>query len=490
MAPRDGQQPVSQGRLKRLVDVSRAFGVQRVLRTHDRWTRAQLERHQQERLSALLSYAVTRSPFYAQHLRGAVKHGEVKPGEVKLADLPVLTKAVMMNELDRLVTDPRLRRGDLSSYVLSSYVEKMTWDDYYLGEYRVMATGGSSGQKGIFVYNRREWSAALGTILRWGEFMGVHTRLFPRRLRVCSIGGENPTHGTYRVAASLNVGLHRVLRLQASSRIPDLVEALNGFQPDVMNAYPSIAALLAVEQIEGRLRIHPRAVSTSAEVRTAEMERRMREAWGIVPFNRYGMTEVASFGSECVEHRGIHAFEDMFLFEVVDDDYRPVPDGAAGRKLLVTNLFNYTQPLVRYEVSDMLTVTSEPCPCGRPLRLVTGIDGRSDDILYLPGARGENIPVHPVHFWTAIDAVPEVKDYQVVQELDGIHVRAVLRQSADREAVAGRIAGELSRRLEKLGVAVTAPVRVEIAGEIARDAKRMGKHKVVLSNVPGPGARS
>jgi phenylacetate-coenzyme A ligase PaaK-like adenylate-forming protein len=470
---------MSQGRLKRLVDVSRAIGVQRQLRTHDRWTRARLEQHQRQRLSELLAHAVSRSPFYAQHLRGVVKDGQAK-----LADLPVLTKATMMNELDRLVTDQRLRRADLSSYVLSSYVEKMTWDDYYLGEYRVLATSGSSGQKGIFVYNRRDWSTALGTVLRWGEFMGVHARLFPRRVRVCSIGGESPTHGTFRVAASLNVGLYRVLRLQASSRVPDLVGALNEFQPDVINAYPSIAALLAVEQIEGRLRIHPRAVSTSSEVRTAEMERRMREAWGIAPFNRYGMTEVASFGSECSEHRGIHAFEDMFLFEVVDDDYRPVPDGTAGRKLLITNLFNYTQPLIRYEVSDMLTVTSEPCPCGRPLRLVTGIEGRSDDILYLPDAYGKPVPVHPVHFWSAIDAVPDVKDFQVVQEPDGIHVRAVLRQSAVREPVTRRIAEELTRRLGVLGAVVTSPIQVEVTGEIARDAKRMGKHKVVLSNVP------
>jgi putative adenylate-forming enzyme len=476
---------MSPSNVKRLVDVSRAFGVQRRLRTHDRWTRAQLEQHQQERLSELLSHAVSRSPFYAQHLRGVVKDGKAK-----LADLPVLTKATMMNEFDRLVTDRRLRRSDLSSYVLSSYVQKMTGDDYYLGEYRVMATSGSSGQKGIFVYNRREWSAALGTILRWGEFMGVRTRLLPRRLRVCSIGGENPTHGTYRVAASLNVGLHRVLRLQASSRVPDLVRALNEFQPDVMNAYPSIAALLAVEQIEGRLRIRPRAVSTSSEVRTAEMERRMREAWGIIPFNRYGMTEVSSFGSECVEHRGIHAFEDMFLFEVVDESYRPVPDGTAGRRLLITNLFNYTQPLIRYEVSDMLTVTSEPCPCGRPLRLVTSIEGRSDDILYLADAHGKPIPVHPVHFWTSIDAVPEVKDFQVVHEVDGIRVRAVLRQAADQASVTGRIAEELSRRLGALGAAVTVPIRVEVTDEIARDAKRMGKHKVVLSNVPRPFAAS
>lgn len=464
--------------VKRLVDVSRALSVQRRLRTHDGWSRARLEQYQRERLAALIAYARARSPFYAERFRGIST-----TADVRLEELPVLTKSMMMAQLDRVFTDRALRARDLSSWI-----ERVTGDDCYLDEYRVLTTGGSSGQKGIFVYGRREWSTALGGVLRWAELMGVRPRLLPRRHRVCSIGGDNPMHATYRAAATLDVGLHRILRLQATSRIEDLVRALNAFQPDVVNAYPSIAALLAVEQLEGRLDIHPAAVSTTSEVRTQEMARRMREAWGIVPFNYYAMTELMSFGSECAEHRGIHAYEDLFVFEVLDDEYRPVPPGTVGRRLLVTNFYNLTQPLIRYEVSDMIAAADEPCPCGRPYRLVTSIDGRSDDIVYLPDARGKPVPIHALHFYTAIEGIAEVKDFQVRQDVGGIDVCVALRGNAAREQVSRRISEELSRRIAALGAVLPRPVQVEVRDEIARDPRRMGKHKVVLSNVPSPRA--
>lgn len=134
------------------------------------------------------------------------------------------------------------------------------------------------------------------------------------------------------------------------------MERLNSFDPEWLHAYPSIAALLAEEQEAGRLRITPRVVSTSSELRTEQMTERIRAAWGHAPFDCYGVTEVGLFGAECEQHRGIHAFDDLFIFEVVDDDYRAVPEGETGTRILVTNLFARTQPLVRYEVTDMIAV--------------------------------------------------------------------------------------------------------------------------------------
>ena len=464
-------------RLHQLVDAFRALGVQREMRARDTWNRERLERFQRERLLALVRHAVERSPFYADLYRGR-DLGE----DLQLGDLPVLTKTAMMAEYDRFVTDRRLRVSEMLSHL-----ERISGDELFLGEYRVLATGGSSGTRGLFAFGRREWATALASVLRWGDFLGVKPRLLPRRMRVCSIGGDNPMHGTYRAAATLDVGLHKVLRLQATAPISELVAALDDFQPDAINAYPSVAALLASEQIGGRLSIRPRAVSTSSEVRTPEMERRMREAWGISPFNYYGMTEVMSFGVECAEHRGIHAFEDLFIFEVVDAAYQPVPPGTHGERVLLTNLHNFTQPLIRYELTDMIAVSPEPCPCGRPTRLVTSIEGRSDDVIYLQGTRGE-VPVSFVHFFTAIETVREVREFQVVHETDGLHLRLVLSDGADRAAVARRIQDDLGARLSKLGASGTA-ILPEFLDGLPRDPRRMGKFKVIQSNVPRPGPR-
>jgi hypothetical protein len=128
----------------------------------------------------------------------------------------------------------------------------------------------------------------------------------------------------------------------------------------------SIASLLAVEQLEGRLHIAPRIVCTNAELRTEEMTANIRAAWGVEPVNVYGATE-GFYAGDCEHHQGMHVFEDLGLMEVVDERGEPVPDGVVGAKLLVSSFIKRTQPLIRYEVSDMAALTTEPCPCGRPL---------------------------------------------------------------------------------------------------------------------------
>jgi len=113
-----------------------------------------------------------------------------------------------------------------------------------------------------------------------------------------------------------------------------------------------------------------------------ETEALIEKAWGSEPFNTYGVSEGGG-GVECERHEGIHLFEDLYIFEVVDAENRPVPDGTPGHKLLITNLVNRVQPFIRYEVTDLVTMETRACRCGRPFRLARSIDGRSDDLIYL-----------------------------------------------------------------------------------------------------------
>jgi phenylacetate-CoA ligase len=96
------------------------------------------------------------------------------------------------------------------------------------------------------------------------------------------------------------------------------------------------------------------------------MTERLVEAFGVHPIDLYATTE-GIWGVECERHEGIHLFEYMALLENVDKEGQPVPEGEPGAKLLVTNLSNLVQPIIRLEVSDILTLESEPCRCGRTL---------------------------------------------------------------------------------------------------------------------------
>ena len=286
--------------------------------------------------------------------------------------------------------------------------------------------------------------------------VGVRPRL-PRRLRVAALGGASGSHMSRRVAQTVDVGLHRVLSLPVTLPLTQLTQELDRFQPQFINAYPSVAVLLAEEQLAGRLRIDPEAMSTSSELRTPAMTARIQEAFGVRPFDFYGTTE-GLWGAECEHHTGIHLFEDMTIVENVDDDGRPVPDGQPGARLLVTSLFNRTQPLIRLELADAVTLDPDPCPCGRTLRRIRSIHGRSDDVLELPGTGAATVSVHPLQF-AVVARDREVVEFQVVQEGPRLRLLVVARGEAptSRRGCAGRSSSACATRGRRAGHRGRAP---------------------------------
>jgi phenylacetate-CoA ligase len=310
---------------------------------------------------------------------------------------------------------------------------------------------------------------------RQSAWMGVRPRL-PRRFRMALIGGAAPSHMTRQGSATLGVGVHRFLGLPLTLPIERIVETLNRFQPEYLNVYPSVAMRLAEEQVAGRLNLSPRMISTSSEMRTPEMTERLIEAFGVHPFDLYATTE-GLWGVECERHEGIHLFEDVALFENVDEEGRPVPAGEPGARLLVTSLHNLVQPIIRLEVTDVFTIDPEPCRCGRTLVRARAIEGRSDDVLKLPARDGGRIRVHPIEFGI-VTRDREVREFQVLQEGASLRILVVPRWNA-RGGLEARLRGAVSRRLAELGVEEP-QVTVERREELARSAG--GKLQMVVAN--------
>lgn len=443
----------------------RELRLARGLAERERWPKERLRRYQQGRLEAVVRHAMEHSPFYRERLAGVIG-----PGPVKLSSLPVMDKATMMEHYDELVTDRRLRRDELLARV-----EGLKRDELYLGRYRVMTTSGSSGRKGLFVYDRPEWRAIMAQFFRYGTMAGVRPRL-PRRLRVAAVAGASPTHMGQQVSRSASVGIHRVLTLPVTLPIERLVETLNRFQPEFMNTYPSMAMGLAEEQLAGRLRLSLARMSTSSEMRTPGMTERLVEAFGVRPFDFYATTE-GLWGCECERHDGIHLFEDMTLVENVDVEGRPAPPGEPGARLLVTSLHNLVQPIIRLEVTDIVALEPDPCPCGRTLDRARAIEGRSDDVLELPARHGGEVTVHPLHF-ALVTRDRDVREFQVVQEGPLLRILIMPRYGASG-ALESRLRGTVSRRLSELGVAEPRVV-VERREKLSRSAG--GKLQMVVAD--------
>jgi phenylacetate-CoA ligase len=449
------------------MDVALALAASGKAKERERWPRERIRDYQQQQLGALVEHASTNSPFYRE-LYG----GRIAARDVRLDSLPPVTKAQMMDRLDDFVTSRDLRRDALEQHLQ----EVGAADELFLGQYRVMASSGSSGRKGIYVYDRSAWRVFLGGALRWSAMMGLVPR-FPKRRRLAQVAAPDAKHMTARGAASMSVGLFLPLRISATEPIERIVDVLNRQQPDALTGYPSVLDLLALEQLAGRLRIAPSIVSTTSEVRTPEMTARLREAWGSEPFNCLGLTETGITAADCDAHCGMHIYEDACILEVVDEDGRAVPPGTPGHKVFLTNLYNRSQPFVRFEVTDLVTVDESPCPCGRSFARIVAIEGRSDDILEMPRAGGGSIKVHPIHLRSPLAAMPAVAQYQVVQTREGLEVTLALANGADAGQVRRSVEDALDDKLQSLGV-IGSRIAVSVVDRIARE-EGAGKFKLI-----------
>ena len=236
--------------------------------------------------------------------------------------------------------------------------------------------------------------------------------------------------------------------------LPEVVETLNGYQPEAVITYPSFVRRLVEEQMAGRLRIAPEKFSTVAETLTQDVRDLAEETWGAPVLNVYGSTETALIGVECPWTSGLHVPEDLLIVEVVDENDRPVPAGITGQKVLITTLFNHALPLIRYELSDLVSVAEGPCPCGRPHFRLASIEGRQEDVLSLPGRSRRRVKVHAFLLGETLLHMPAIRQYQLSPCPDGLLVRVVLSDASAAPDVLRSARRNIRTELDKAGAVV------------------------------------
>ena len=377
------------------------------------WTRDDLLAYQAERVRALIMHAVSRSPYYRDVL-GA------DAAERPLAELPSLAKTTLMGEFDRVVTDPRLRLSELRAHLGSADPSQS-----FLGAYRVATTSGTTGRRAIIAFSNDEaaaWRAASARpMMRMGIGFGP---------RFAALGSPSPVHVTRQVLVPPGVPAPP---LSAATPIPELVVGLNAQQPEVLVGAAGVWRALADEQLAGRLRIAPRAAFFSSEPLTADLRRRVRDAWGVEPVSGYAATEAPTIATSSPGHPEMEIAEDVVVIEIVDENSEAVPPGQPGAKVLLTNLINYALPLIRYELTDSVVESPLPNPAGRPWRCLLSVDGRTADILYFPGKDGGTVAVHPSVLGSAVAPIAEVAEYAFINDARGLRAQVVLAPEAAAE---------------------------------------------------------
>ncbi|HTS95124.1 MAG TPA: AMP-binding protein [Streptosporangiaceae bacterium] len=408
-----------------------------------RWGADQLRAWQRDRLRHLLAQAGQRSAFHARRLRG------VDPERFELADLPslpIMTKTQMMTHFDELVSDRRLTREAAERALAGTGTEPRPLP----GGYLCMATGGSSGHRGIFAYDRasvaefvslifRTRLAALGVAALAPGPGGPGGPAGPVQLpevTFAMVGASSAVHGTAFVPSMLAGTPVRFTSVPVTLPLPEIIARLNRLQATGLFGYPSMLARLAAEQEAGQLKIAPRLVNCTAETLQPEFRAAISRAFGAPVYNTFATTEGLA-GSSGPDDPVITLATDSCIVELVDEGYEPVPPGTASAKVLVTNLYNHVQPLIRYELSDSFTRQAD-VPAHGHLRV--SVEGRADDILHYASA-----DVHPLTLRSVLLAQPDVLDYQVRQTARGIAVQVLPERETDLAPLGERLRTALAR---------------------------------------------
>jgi phenylacetate-coenzyme A ligase PaaK-like adenylate-forming protein len=309
----------------------------------------------------------------------------------------------------------------------------------------------------VFVYDWDGWVAFWLSAFRYQLLAkSADPELAARPVVMAWVAAAHFTHATAALSRTFASPEFISVRFPVTLATENMVAGLNVAQPDFLVGYPSALHVLSVEALAGRLRIAPHQVLSCSEPLLPEIRAAAEEAWGVHVGNIWGMSEGGCAGVAC-EHGRMHLSEDLVIVEPVDEQGQPVAAGERAAKIYLTNLFNRLLPLIRYEITDEVTILTEPCPCGSAHRCVADIQGRLDDVFVYDGRR-----VHPHVFRSALGRRAGVVEYQVQQTPRGAQIAVRCSAPVDLDGLRGEIALALAcLGLERPAVEITAVERLE-----------------------------
>ncbi|OIQ77073.1 phenylacetate-coenzyme A ligase [mine drainage metagenome] len=364
------------------------------------------------RLAALLRAAVRDSPLYRSILRGKDLDA------LRLEDLPIMSKAELMQNFDHWVADPEIRLSALRRFT----AERSLIAEPFLGRYMVWESSGSSSvEPGVFVQD----AAAMAVYDALEAIRRPVLSPLRRLLDPCYLGERIAFVGATSGHFASTVSVERLRRLnpplaprlQSVSFLQPLgrlMAELKALQPTIVATYPSAAVLLAEERRAGRLQIAPKEIWTGGETLTPAMRGVVEQAFDCPVANGYGASEFLSLASQC-RCGALHLNSDWAILESIDDKGDPVPPGRPGASVLLTNLANHVQPIIRYDLADSVTLHADACACGSSLPVIE-VQGRRDDTLRLAGSGGRTVSVLPLAVSTVLENDAGLFDFQLVQQ--------------------------------------------------------------------------
>lgn len=407
-------------------------------------------------LKKMVAHTKENSPFY-KDLYQSISFETL----ANFRQLPTINKTIMMANFSTLNTCG-LDLSEVMSYAIEKELNK-DYLGYYQNQYVVGLSSGTSGNKGLYITPKAMTKRLPGVFLARG---GIQLRDLPLRilfcLRIFSQGFDD-----------IHAPMLKLKYISTMTPMEQVIETMNRQKINLWMAPPSfIRQVLPYRHL---IKVKFKKIITYAEVLSPTDKAQFESLFQTKVIEIYQASE-GQIASAC--HLGhLHINEDLVYVELYDQSGNPIEKPhIIGHKMILTNLINEAQPLIRYEMNDMI-VLDDPCPCGSNFRRIERILGRSDDNLFFYNAVQEAQIVYSDLFarWiiTTSDAI---REFQVIQtEISKLEITVDLIASFDLKQLEKRLIDEL----RELGLSAEIKIRVDML-ELPKHAN---KYKRFISQI-------
>ncbi len=380
-------------------------------------SKEEIKQLRNERLRKLLIFAKQHSPWYQNSL---AKIDIENFTEERLIEIPTVNRSTLMDNWDLFVTNPKL-----SLTLVEKHIEKMSQDEnavYLQNHYHVLTTSKTTGKHGVFIYDQNEWNEFYAYFLRYSFHDEKANKIFtnPGILKIAQVIVCNMIYVAYAFSRTFDFKHLQRHYLPVTLPTTQIIYELNRIQPHILQGTPTTIYKLCQEASKGTLDIQPQLIFLTGESLYKPMRSFMKKIWPNTNIlNYYGASEGFIANNCHADSTEMHLNDDAYIIEPVDENNKPVEKETLANKFYFTNLYNYTLPLIRYEMTDKIRLLNKTCECGSNHQLIEEPQGRLEyDFIY-----DGNIFVHHLVFVTPLLLEKNILDYQVFQTKRGVDIR-------------------------------------------------------------------
>ncbi|MHA1200662.1 MAG: F390 synthetase-related protein [Candidatus Heimdallarchaeaceae archaeon] len=391
------------------------------------FNKKKIDQYQLSRGKEVVQFAYEHAPFFKKHYK--------KSNLEDIWNLPIITKQIMMDNFSDYNT-VGLNKEELLDFT-ARIEREQNYSERFQG-YNVAMSSGTSGNKGIVVTSPSEEKYLQAAL--FSRFS------FPRILRIKWAFMLRITTPAFQVS---KFG-QRLTHINLQLTLDKIREKLQKFQPNILSAPPSMLKILAKEIDESRLDIKPKRVVSYAEVLEPDIKQELEETFN-TPIHQIYQGSEGAIGLTC-KKGSLHINEDLVSLQLYNKDGSITQPGNPCFQSIITDLHKKSQPIIRFKLNDIITLSPEKCQCGSSFRVIEQIMGRADDLFW-----GERIDTNDLQYIfpdyirrAIISSSEDIVEYQAIQKnFTKVLVRILTKDRVNRETITEKIQENINNVFSK-----------------------------------------